>query len=284
MIHIEEVSRQKNGETDEPKSGMVPFTSAADAPKTNDFNPSQMHAQILYKPGEAIHTLTSDSVMTWLDSGSSYTRFMDPFGGWINTTRNWQTRSFLQSSDRRYLFMCDADVGVPWWVPYRLASHGLPVVSGVVPCFSLGKGGLFLNIACNDPSGTPRFPTLGGTKTIPKEGIVEIERSGAGCLVVRRDVLEKLWQMADDDPDFGQPFEQPLAEMRESGKTGRVGQGEDVHFTRRVKEAGFDMWADFACRCIHDKGMSLAWPDSALSDIDVEDWQVSVFDKQVRTV
>lgn len=284
MIHIEEVSRQKNGETPMPEDGLVPFTSGADIEKTKEFNPADMHVQILYKSGEAIHTLTSDSVMTWLDSGSSFTRFMDPFGGWINTTRNWQTRQFLQKSNRRYLFMVDADVGVPWWVPYRLASYDLPVVSGIVPCFSLQRGGIFLNIAVKDPSGTPRFPTATGSKVIPKTGLIEAENFGAGCMVIRRDVLEKLWSMSEDDPDFGQPFEQPIEEMRESGRTGRVGKGEDVHFTDRVRKAGFKIYADFECHCIHDKGMSLAWPDAQKVDIDVEDWTASVFDKQVRTI
>lgn len=263
---------------------MVPFQSADDAVKTNDFKPDQMHIQVLYQGGEAIHDLTSDSCLTWLDSGSSFTRMRDPFGGWINTTRNWQSRQFLDRSDRRYVCMVDADVGVPWWVPYRLASHGLPVASAVVPCYSVGRGGLFLNVAIKDPNGTPRFPTLGGTKVIPKDGVIEVDNAGTGCIVIRRDVLEKLWEMAETDPDFGQPFEQPLAEMREAGRTGRVGKGEDIHFTDRVRAAGFKVYADFACRCYHDKNIGLAWPDKQVADIDVGDWTTSVFDKQVRQV
>lgn len=279
LIHAESVS--KNGDTGSinPKDA-VEFAGAADQSKTNDFDPKNMHVQVLYRGGERIHNLTTDSMMTWLDAGSSFTRFQDPFGGWINTTRNWQTRQYLQNTDRRFLVMVDADVGVPWWVPFRMASHNLPVVSAIVPCFSLSHGGLFINIAAKDPSGTPRFPTLGETRTIPKEGLLEIENAGTGCLVIRRDVLEKLWQMSEDDETFGQPFEFSIKEMREAGKTGRIARGEDICFTDRVRQAGFKIYADFACHCLHDKGMSLAWPEVNIGDIDVDDWSTSVFDKQ----
>ncbi len=281
MIHVKRLGKNIQPTEDETSysEGLSIDTSISER-----VDPKEIHVQVLYRPHEVIHDMTVDSMFTWLDAGTQLLRLEDPFGGWINTTRNWQTRLFLQKSNAKYLFFCDADVGIPWDVPYKLASRGKPVCSGVVPCWNTSKGGLFLNIAVKDPHGTARFPTLAATKNIPKEGLVECHNAGTGCLLVRRDVLERLWDLYEEDEDFGQPFELPVKEMRQAGMTGHVPRGEDVCFTDRIRKAGYSVWADFSAHTVHDKPFTLAWPEKNIKDIPASEWVVSVFDHKVRQV
>lgn len=245
-----------------------------------DLDPRKILTQILHRPNEQIHRMLMDSTYQWVDQGMAVMRLEDPFGGWINTTRNHQSQIFLKREKFEWLCLIDADVGVPWYGPYQLISHGAPVVSAIVPGWTKEKG-MFACVAVKDEKGVARFPTLSKTKILPKAGLVECHNAGAGCIVIRRDVLETMWDRYDKDPEFGQPFELSMDEMRQSGKNGAMRRGEDICFTDRARECGFKVFADFGVRCVHQKMFQMHWPDDAVADITVEDWAISALDYKV---
>lgn len=244
--------------------------------------PKEFLVMILHRPQEPINPLLLDATYRWVDDGASVVRMADPFGGWVNTTRNFQSRQFLKRQEFKWLFLIDADVGPPWFAPYQLASHDKPVVSGIVCGYQKERGGIFACVAVPDEKGIARFPSLSGTKIIPKSGIVQVRNAGTGCLIIRRDVLETMWQRYEDDHSFGQPFELTMEEMRRAGETGAMPRGEDICFTDRARELGFDVWADFSVRCAHRKDFDIIWPQESATDMSVEDWRISHLDKQVR--
>lgn len=79
-----------------------------------------------------------------------------------------------------YVFMLDSDVIPPPDAVHRLIKHNLPIVSGMY-------------CRRSHPHMIPVM--LKGTEWIinyPKNSLIEVDMVGAGCLLVRRDVLESL--------------------------------------------------------------------------------------------
>lgn len=72
----------------------------------------------------------------------------------------------------------------------------------------------------------------------PQEGIQRVDAVGTGCLMIARRVLE--------DPVMRQaPF------RRTTDETGRVLYGNDLNFSKRCGERGFEIWCDFRSPCEH---------------------------------
>ena len=272
---------------------------------SNEFDPSSILVQILHRPLDPINETLQESLYSWVAAGIAVQPLKDRFGGWIDTARNWQANLFLKAKTFKFQLIIDADVGVPVNMPLLLSRHDKPVVSAVVPCFTKEKG-LFVNIAMKGQDGKARFPSLKHTKTLPAKGTAEVHNAGTGCLLVRRDVLEALWEKfeneqemkaqaingvmqyleGDTEPDeatkaavwsfirncnhvndlSGPPFCIPQSLRNKAAETGVMPRGEDICFTDRVRAAGFSIYADFEARCTHDKTMTLGWPDEAISD------------------
>ncbi len=242
-----------------------------EAPKTYNVNPAEILIQVLHRPQEMIHSGLIDSSYTWVDQGCGFQRIADPFGGWIHVSRNWQSRLFLERKEFKYLLILDADEGVPWWVPFQLAEHDLPIVSGVVCGFTQERG-IFACVAVKGTDGKARFPSLKETKTIPAKGVQKVHNAGTGCLMIRRDVIEALWLKYEKDNSFGQPFSLPEAEQNIGAIQGALPRGEDICFTDRARSLGFDVYVDWECKLIHQKPFNLQWPAEAISQMDPQKW------------
>ncbi len=241
------------------------------APKDYNVKPSEILIQCLYRPGEAIHPGIIDSSYTWVDKGCGWQRIMDPFNGWIHVARNWQSQLFLRRKEFKYMLIVDADEAVPWWIPFHLAELDLPIVSGVV-CGLTAERGLFACVAVKGPDGKARFPSLKETKTIPATGVQKVHNAGTGCLMIRRDVMEKMWLKYNKNKAFGQPFGIPQAEQEQAALQGAMPRGEDICFTDRARELGFDVHVDWACRVGHQKEVLLQWPHEAVTQMDAKKW------------
>jgi hypothetical protein len=245
------------------------------------FDGTSVLVHILRARGEPIHDMTTASRFNWAPRGTESTVMEDKLGGFLPLTRCFMSRLALSVPDWRYWLTIDADVGVPWYVPYLLGKLDLPAVSAVVPNWSDSKG-LFANIGSVDSAGTKRFHSLQESGSLPSSGVVEVQNTGTGCLMVRRDVLEALWARYKDDPSFGMPFEVPLDEQRRCAMTGVLPRGEDVCFTDRVRAAGFKVYACFDAHCAHRKPQNWVWPvDARSDDLSVDDWKVAAADMPV---
>lgn len=183
----------------DPQGGNGASVEETNSPllESRDFRPSEVLVQVLRRPNDPISSRLNERLMQWVAAGIAYQPLEDAFGGWIDVARNWQTLLFLNAKRFKYLLILDNDVSPPLETPMLLARHDKPVVSGVVPAYNQ-KDGLLLCVGLQGRDRKVRFPTLNGTKTVPSRGLVEVHNAGAGCLMVRRDVIARLWQDFDD--------------------------------------------------------------------------------------
>jgi len=126
-----------------------------------------------------------------------------------------------------FVFFLDSDVFVPSDVLNKLVLHNVSVVSGV--CFTIWYA-----------DGVPRVrPVIFKENTdktmvimndeVKKERLYEIKACGGACVLVRRDVLEKV-----------------LFSVPEDQKT-----SEDILFCLNARKQGFSIFADTSVQCKH---------------------------------
>lgn len=131
--------------------------------------------------------------------------------------RNKFVRQFLSEDGFRWLAFIDADQTPPPDTVLRLLEHDVPIVSALI----------FARVE-------PHFPCCGyldgegGGRPLrriePGGGLVEVDYTGCGSTVVRREVFEVL----EADPFEADPD----------------GGGEDVAFCRKAREAGYSIYVD----------------------------------------
>lgn len=269
MFQVAEATKQRNA-----PQGMEVVRDRA--PKDYELNPREILIQCLYRPSEPIHPVIIDSSYTWVDQGCGWQRVMDPFGGWVHISRNWQTQMFLKRKEFKYLLLIDADELVPWWIPFHMAevmdqNEEINVLSGVVCGFNQQRG-LFACVAVKGGDGKAHFPSLAESKCIPAQGIQEVDNAGTGCLMIRRSVLEKMWLKYQKDNNFGQPFSIPEAEQNQAAIQGALPRGEDICFTDRLRKLGYKVHVDWACKIGHNKPFPLIWPADRITQMDPEKW------------
>lgn len=163
------------------------------------FDPSEILVQVIQRPTDPLNQKLQECLYGWVSAGMAYQPIKDMFGGWIDVARNWQTKLFRKASAHKFLLMIDSDVGPPVEAPYLLRRHDKPVVSGVVCGFNQRRGGLFVCVATEGQDGKARFITHKHHKSLPATGLMEVIRAGTGCLLVRRDVIEDLWNRYEKD-------------------------------------------------------------------------------------
>lgn len=174
----------------------------------------------------------------------------------VDLARNLLVEGMLDRSDATHIFFMDADMVFPAQALNRLLAADKPVISGTYFARSDTPIPHIYNFARTDENGVRYYTTLGRefaewVKQVPQEldlgnaGIigdpylVECEAAGAGCLLIRRDVLEAVYE-AHADSHY------PWFKLREGSKG-----GEDFEFFRRVKELGYPVFADFSVQCNH---------------------------------
>lgn len=190
-----------------------------------DFRPEEILVQVLKRPSDPVTRRLQEALHFWTAAGLAVQPLEDPFGGWIDVSRNWQTLLFLRAKRFKFALLVDTDVGPPIETPFLLARHNLPVVSGCVPGYNKDRG-LFLCIAVKGPDGKARFPALMHGKvvqSVPARGLAEIHNAGAGCIMIRRDVLEALWKRYEDEKrQEGVGREVDMMVLEASGNGGRI--------------------------------------------------------------
>ncbi len=93
-----------------------------------------------------------------------------------------------------------------------------------------GERPIYWNMYREVPGGYTEFP--------PAKGLVEVDAIGGGAFLIARRVFE--------DPVMQlNPF------RRTTDEFGRVEFGNDIAFSRRCRERGFRLWADFDRPCQH---------------------------------
>lgn len=186
---------------------------------SKDFDPSTVLVQVLRRPSDPINQRLASCISQWVAAGVAVQNITDAFGGWIDVARNWQSRLFLEAKRFRYTLIVDNDVGPSPNTPILLARHDAPLVTACVMAYTEQKH-FFLCFAVKGKDGRARFPTLRHTKNIPARGLCEIHNCGAGCVMIRRDVIEELWQRHEDSKKERALAYDALTEMLEKDVRG----------------------------------------------------------------
>lgn len=158
----------------------------------------------------------------------------------IPNNRNQIVRRFLEG-DWDYLFMLDDDT-YPIKNPFRLLEHDKDVAAGVYP----GKGSLGVHFHVYKWG--EKFPEEIFCKHYPPEerqGLKQVDAVATGCMLVKRHVLEKMKE------EGLAPFEDLFDEE------GVLITNDDIAFSKKCWELGFEIWADWDLICDHFKTVSL---------------------------
>jgi len=146
--------------------------------------------------------------------------------GRIDLSREIITRRYMETTHLRctHLLMIDQDMVFPENLVSRLASHGLPLVAALavrgqrdkpVPVMhNLGDGKEFTAIADWEPG-----------------QLVPCDATGGAAVLIATEVLEAMgepWWLMNED-----------------------GCGHDIHFYRRAKRAGYQLYVDTGAVCGH---------------------------------
>lgn len=151
----------------------------------------------------------------------------------ISHARNEICRRFL-AREEKWLLMVDTDMVIPRDVPEKLLSVGRPLVGAL--CYGVNPSGETFPVLTRVGDTGPERITEWDSR------IVEVDGTGAACLLIHRDVLEKM----------GANFPPPHSWFEEITFRGKE-IGEDTTFCLRAKELGFDPCVDTSAKVGHVK-------------------------------
>lgn len=163
----------------------------------------------------------------------------------VDRARNQIVDFFLKRENLTHLFFVDSDTIPPADAVIRLLSQDKDIVTGLTPMLvndkEKGVWGTFYNAFL------PIRDAAGNTvrTECPKEntGLVEVERCGGSCIMIKREVFSKL-----ETPYF-------KFVLKDNGLDHVV--SEDVYFCDRAREAGLKIYADTSIVCNHHKEVML---------------------------
>lgn len=150
--------------------------------------------------------------------------------------RNHIVEEFLKT-DATHLFFIDADTVPPPDALDKMLKADKDIISGLTPIIEYDK------TRANDSSGFyKKWNCVGEDDQIVKanSGIVPIKGAGASCILIKREVFEKMpfpWYKFLDKDDNGKPCE----------------ISEDIYFIIMAISNGFKPYADTSIICNHYK-------------------------------
>jgi hypothetical protein len=161
--------------------------------------------------------------------------------GDIAPNRNGAVAQFLDNTDADALWFVDTDMGFAADTVRRLAALEMPVAGAL--CFSWrgvssdGMGGMRCKASATIfwRDGADGFKRAG---TYAKDAILPVAATGTGCLLIRREVLEKV------RADFGDQWFSYLP-----------GLSEDLSFMRRLGELDIPVVVHTGIKTTHHKSV-----------------------------
>lgn len=165
-------------------------------------------------------------------------RMFNPFfpvaGMPFDQARNTVIQHALSIPTVRWVGMLDSDVIPPRDAFLRLISHNLPFCSGVY-------------CRRSPPHAIPVMQRQGQWLTeLPPQGLIEVDVVGAGCCVLRRDMLEKLPPITPVKKWYSWEVDARLA-----GQPCEYGMSEDFSLNLHMKKHGYKVMVDSSIRCRH---------------------------------
>jgi hypothetical protein len=172
----------------------------------------------------------------------------------VHSLRNLICREFLDKRSEPYLLFLDHDMMYPADLLVHVGSYRAPIVSGTYFIRDLDRP-LPVAFAWREDGARLRYLIKETYEWLQESerGLHQVDVVGAGCLAIRRDVLEA---------------------MKGDWFQGSIG-AEDVYFCRRAKELGFPIELDtrLVCRHLQQMGIGanwfLAWANAQMRQLEV---------------
>lgn len=190
----------------------------------------------------SVHPLLVMRLLRWATAptaGVEQVSFFMPTGKIPHdSARNFCVLHFAQT-DNTHLFFIDNDVVPPEDALEKLVAADKPVISGLY--HHMRQDDRFeepVKKWCVFRYGQDHKGDYGLQPVEDGFGVVPIKRAGAGCLLIRRDVLEAVGY-----PWFRFKYHE----------YGVMQYGEDIDFCQKAEKAGFELFAHFDVKCKHLK-------------------------------
>ncbi len=152
----------------------------------------------------------------------------------FDMARNVACQQALQAG-ADYLFFLDSDVIPPKDTILRLMKHDLPIVSGIY-------------CRRSPPHAVPVMIRNGQWVTeYPANSLIEVDYVGAGCLLIRRDVLEHFPPIDDKRGKRWFDWRVDMAGLLPQGEA----LSEDFSFCLAAKRCGLKVIVDTGIQCRH---------------------------------
>lgn len=174
----------------------------------------------------------------------------------IHNGRNKLARTLLDETDSDWLFMVDADMGFGPDTVDRLIAAADPVDRPIVGGLAFAqKSAGAAPFYARRYRCTPTLYRMAETDTevgfapwfdYPRDELVEVDGTGAACVLIHRNVLEAIRGQHGDH--WFHPVEVP------KGPEGSTEFGEDLSFCIRARAAGFPIHVHTGVKTTHDKG------------------------------
>ena len=174
------------------------------------------------------------ALLSWTSDARVRKLFLTQVGNPCDAVRNLITERFLGSA-AEFLITVDDD-NPPLRNPIDLVFEDKDVVALPTPIIWGGKR-ITWNIYKR--TGENLYDTIAQPEGAQ---FVRVEAAGAGCLVIKRRVLESI----------------PAAfSCVVDATSGKIALGTDLAFSKRVTDAGFELWAHFGYCCRHIQSVDL---------------------------
>lgn len=163
-----------------------------------------------------------------------------PSGYGVAIGRNQAAREMFDHKGEPFthLMFIDDDVTIPADAICRMAASGKDIICGQIPAIRIVHGLEIPYVQCMDLDGSWPHRWL-----LPSKDPLRIKACGFGCVMIRREVLERL-----GFPWFVWPDED---------RHQRAMMSEDVNFCFRAAEAGYEIHVDPWIRCGHHKTLDV---------------------------
>ena len=145
------------------------------------------------------------------------------------------------------LLLCDLDQTFPRDIVERLWGHQKEVVSG----YYTRRNSPVPPVAFAPDKTWPLTPLF----SHPDHGLVEIGATGFGCVLIQREVFQKMKPLLKP----GEPFISNRDFYEHTGDYRTVGS--DLRFFVRCRDLGIKVWMDLDVRCGHATTLFLGWND-----------------------
>lgn len=157
----------------------------------------------------------------------------------IDSVRNNAVNKFLDSK-YDYMLCIDSDIVPPSYAIPELLKWDKPLIGAT--CFSFQYDQPFAVIMNRTDNGEGGYEQ---SKNIGKERLIKCSATGAACLMIHRDVLEKMRTYLIEKNGKSMFFETLYRE------NGTLSWGQDFMFCEHAKEIGYDLYVDTAIICKH---------------------------------